>query len=125
MRLPLVPVAALLDLVCVVAFVVIGRASHNEGNALLGILTTLWPFALALAVGWAATLAWRDPLRLLPVGAGVWAVTVGGGLLLRVATGQGAPLAFAIVTALFLAATLLGWRTIARLARSRSTDAAS
>ncbi|CAM3582632.1 DUF3054 domain-containing protein [Nocardiopsis gilva] len=125
MRLPLVPVAAVLDLLCVVVFVVIGRASHGEGNALIGILTTLWPFAFALVVGWAATLAWRNPLRILPVGAGVWAVTVGGGLLLRLATGEGAPLSFAIVTALFLAATLLGWRTIARLARARSADTAT
>ncbi|MBB6173311.1 energy-coupling factor transporter transmembrane protein EcfT [Nocardiopsis mwathae] len=120
MRLPLVPVAAVLDLTCVTVFVVVGRASHGEGDTPVGILGTLWPFALALVVGWIATLAWRDPLRILPVGLGVWAVTAGGGLLLRMAGGDGAPMSFAIVTALFLAATLLGWRTIARLTRSRT-----
>ena len=44
------------DLVLVVAFVLIGRRSHDEGSALAGVLTTLWPFAAGLVVGWALVL---------------------------------------------------------------------
>ncbi|GAA3722698.1 hypothetical protein HDA32_000812 [Spinactinospora alkalitolerans] len=115
--------AALLDVVCVLAFVLIGRSSHEEGNALLGIVDTAWPFALGLAVGWLATRAWRAPARLVGTGLGVWVVTVAGGLLLRVATGDGAPVSFAVVTSLFLGATLLGWRAAALLIERRARRA--
>ncbi|TQN32779.1 DUF3054 family protein [Haloactinospora alba] len=121
MRTLSVPGAAVADLLCLLAFVTIGRASHDEGNALAGIATTVWPFAAALAVSWLATLAWRAPARLVPSGLGIWAGTTVGGLVLRVATGAGAEPSFAVVTALFLAATLLGWRAVTRLARVRAS----
>ncbi|RCV53600.1 DUF3054 domain-containing protein [Marinitenerispora sediminis] len=111
--------AALLDLLCVAAFVLIGRSSHGEENALLGFLGTAWPFAAALAAGWLATLAWRAPARPLRTGAGVWAVTVAGGMVLRVLSGGGAPLSFVIVTAVFLGLALVGWRTVAHLVSGR------
>ena len=56
----------------------------------------------------------------------IWAATVGGGMLLRVASGQGVQLAFVIVAALTLAAMLLGWRLVALFVtrRSRRTNRA-
>jgi len=110
-------VAAVADVVCVLVFVVIGRASHQEGDALLGILTTAWPFLGGLAVGWLAARAWRAPYAVAPAGVIVWLATLVGGMLLRVASGQGTAPAFIIVAAVFLAVFLLGWRLLALLAR--------
>lgn len=122
-----VPVAwaIVFDLVCVAAFVGVGRANHQEGGALLGALSTAWPFVTALALAWAVVSGATalspgqaqqraTPARVLAAGALIWAITVIGGLLMRVAAGVGgAPLSFAIVTAVFLAVTLLGWRAAA------------
>lgn len=113
-------VAAILDVVLVLAFVLIGRASHNEG--LLGTLVTAWPFLAGLSIGWVFTLAWRGPQRIAWTGIGIWLGTAGGGLLLRLVAGQGVQPSFAIVTAVVLGVFLLGWRGIALLvprARSR------
>ena len=52
--------AALLDAAFVVVFAAIGRASHAE-DVLGGLAVTAWPFLVALAAGWAVTLAWRAP----------------------------------------------------------------
>jgi hypothetical protein len=103
--------AFLIDLVLVIVFVLIGRASHGEDAA--GTLNTLWPFAVGLVSGWAAMRAWRTPRRVLWTGIGVWAITVGVGMLLRVVSGQGIQLSFVIVASLVLGAFLLGWRGIA------------
>lgn len=120
MRSYAAPLAFAADLVCVLVFVVIGRIDHESGTALAGIWGTAWPFLAGTVLGWAATRAWRSPARIWPVGVCVWAVTVAGGTALRLATGEGAPPSFVVVTSLFLAATLLGWRAVALLvARSR------
>ena len=50
-------------------------------------------------------------------GLGVWAVTVGGGMLLRAATGQGTALPFIIVASVTLLVALVGWRVIAAIVR--------
>lgn len=110
-RLPLL--ALLFDAVLVTAFVLIGRASHNEG--LLGTLVTLWPFLAGLVAGWLLIRARRAPLRIVWTGLVVWAATVVLGLALRVANGQGVQLSFMIVTTVVLGVFLLGWRGIALL----------
>jgi len=113
--------AGLVDAALVLAFVLIGRASHNEG--LLGTLQTWWPFLGGLAIGWIAMRAWRSPQRVVWTGIGVWVATVAGGLILRVLSGQGVQLSFAIVTTIVLGVFLLGWRGVAllvRRARARS-----
>ncbi|MBR8745110.1 DUF3054 domain-containing protein [Nocardiopsis sp. MG754419] len=110
------PIAALVaDLVCVLVFVVVGKADHATGLTPAAVAGTAWPFVVALVLGWLATLAWRSPVRIWPTGVFVWAVTVVGAMPLRLLTGEGAPLSFVLVTALFLAATLLGWRAVALL----------
>ncbi|MDJ0324155.1 DUF3054 domain-containing protein [Cryobacterium sp. PH31-AA6] len=118
-------VAAVVDAALVLVFALVGRASHGEG--LLGILTTWWPFLGGLAIGWLVLRAWRSPRRIVWTGVGVWLFTVAGGMLLRIASGQGVQLSFIIVATIVLGVFLLGWRAIALLAirmRRRASPAA-
>jgi Protein of unknown function (DUF3054) len=110
-----------IDLLLVLAFVAIGRASHGEDAA--GFFVTLLPFLVGLQSGWLLR-SGRSPLSVVPSGVIVWASTLVLGILLRALTGQGIALSFVIVTALVLAAFLLGWRVLALLAlrlRARRT----
>jgi hypothetical protein len=107
-------VAVVLDVCSVLIFVIIGRASHTQGESLAGIASTSWPFLSGLAVGWAASRAWRRPLALRPAGLAAWLCTVALGMLLRVVSGQGTAVAFIVVALAFLGLFLLGWRVIAR-----------
>jgi len=109
--------AAALDVVLVLVFVLIGRASHDEADTAAGIVTTAWPFLVGLVVGWAVMRAWRAPLALAWTGVGVWVATVVVGMLLRVVSGQGTALSFVIVATIVLGVFLLGWRALARLGR--------
>ncbi len=106
----------LLDICCVLVFVIIGRASHTKGEALGGIASTSWPFLAGLGAGWLASRAWRRPLALRPTGIGVWLSTVVFGMVLRVVSGQGTAVAFIGVALAFLGLVMLGWRLLARLA---------
>ncbi|WES64566.1 DUF3054 domain-containing protein [Microbacter sp. GSS18] len=116
-----VPVLAALtaDIVLVVVFAAIGRASHDE-SVLAGLWTTSWPFLAGLVAGWLVTLAWRAPAAPARTGLGVWAVTVIGGMLLRAASGQGTAVAFIVVASITLLVFLVGWRLIAALVARRS-----
>lgn len=109
------------DLVAVIVFVIIGRASHGEG--ILGLLNTLWPFAVGLLIGHvlALVLGQRETRSNRWVGVIVWVSTVVVGMVLRAVSGQGVQLSFVIVTVLVLGAFLLGWRFVLWLvARRRS-----
>ena len=105
--------AVVLDVCCVLVFVIIGRASHGEGLA--GIASTAWPFLAGLAFGWLAGRTWRQPFRLWPAGVGAWLGAVILGMLLRVVSGQGTAPAFVVVALAFLGLFLLGWRLLASL----------
>lgn len=122
--------ALILDAVLVLVFAAIGRASHAEDPG--GFLLTAWPFLVALLIGHAvAAVLPARPRRPWSIswGAVVWAITVVGGMLLRVASGQTAQAAFIVVATLTLGVFLLGWRaTTAFLRRRRaatSDDAAA
>jgi Protein of unknown function (DUF3054) len=112
--------AVLADVICVLIFVVIGRASHHGGEGLAGVVSTAWPFLAGLAIGELATRSWRRPFALVPTGVGVWLATVAAGQALRVAAGPGTQIAFIAVSAVFLGLFLLGWRAAARLPATRS-----
>jgi hypothetical protein len=116
--------AAAVDVALVVVFVLIGRRNHEEGFALVGVLTTLWPFLAGLAVGWLLMRAWRSPVRVVWTGIGIWLCTVIVGMVLRLATGQGTASSFVIVATLVLGVLLLGWRALALLAARRRSAAA-
>jgi len=105
-----------LDVVCVLIFVIIGRASHAKGETLAGIASTAWPFLAALGVGWLAARGWRRPLAIRPEGLVIWLAAVALGMVFRVVSGQGTAAAFIVVALVFLALFLLGWRLLARLA---------
>ena len=109
-----------LDIVMVLAFVIIGRASHHATGGLPGLAGTAWPFLAGLGAGEAATRAWRRPAALWPTGVGVWLSTVALGMALRVVAGQGTAVAFIVVALAFLGLFLLGWRlAVARIGRLR------
>jgi uncharacterized membrane protein len=123
--------AAVVDIVLIVAFALIGRSSHAEAASPLGLWTTAYPFLAGWLVGFLVVRGWVRPLRLWPTGVVVWVATVAIGMLLRVLTGQGdvagdpLPLSFVIVATIVLAVFLLGWRAlvgpfVARRARGRA-----
>jgi Protein of unknown function (DUF3054) len=117
--------AVVLDICCVLVFVIIGRASHTKGEGLAGIASTAWPFLAGLAFGWLAARAWRQPCRLWPAGVSAWLGAVGLGMLFRVVSGQGTAPAFIGVALAFLGLFLLVWRLLAQAVtglRSRPTS---
>jgi hypothetical protein len=113
----------LLDVCCVLAFTVIGRASHAEADGVAGQARTAWPFLAGLAVGVAASRAWRRPRSVTGAGIPAWLATVAVGMLLRVVSGQGTAVAFIAVALIFLGVTMLGWRLVAQRAAGRATGA--
>ena len=116
------PVAAALDVVCVLVFAAVGRASHAQDDPVTGALGTALPFLVGAAAGW-ALVRWRSGCWPLTLGTGipVWFCTLVLGMLLRVVTGAGTALTFVLVAGVVLAVLLLGWRLAAeRLARRPS-----
>lgn len=109
LRIPALALAA--DLVAVVVFAAIGRANHAEPADLLGVLATAAPFALGALLIRAAPIVRAEPAG-LRAGAVVLAGTAGLGLALRWAFTGSLPASFAVVTAVSLAALLLGWRAL-------------
>lgn len=105
-------IAFAVDVLCVVGFAAGGRAMHDADGPSSAVLTIAWPFLVGLAVGWIVSRAWRRPVNVVPVGAVIWIATWGVGIALRAATGEGIAPAFLIVSALFLAIVLLGWRAV-------------
>jgi hypothetical protein len=111
-----------IDVVALLVFVVIGRISHGESVAPIGIGITAWPFLAGLVVGWVAARAWRHPFAIVGTGIVVWVATLVIGMLLRMASGQGVQFGFVIVATLFLGAFLVGWRAIVALGRRRNAQ---
>ena len=105
--------APIIDVACVLVFVLIGRRNHDEGEALVEVLRTLAPFLIGLTAGWALLartarrgVAWRS-------GIVVWASTVVVGLVLRrFAFERGTAPSFVVVATLFLGLFLVGWRLL-------------
>jgi heme A synthase len=115
-----VRVAFGLDVVFVVLFAAVGRASHEEPDALRGVVLTAWPFLAGAVVGWVLvrSLSHRWPVDVGP-GMSVVLCTVVVGMLLRVVTGQGTAPTFVLVATVVLAVPLLGWRFVASRVGSR------
>lgn len=102
------------DVVAVLAFAAIGRASHAEGLTLAGIAHTAWPFLVGLAVGWVVVLATHlRGERIWPAGVVVWGSTVVIGLALRGLSGAGLSGLFPVIAGISLAVVLLAPRAIA------------
>ena len=118
------PIRIALDLVLVVVFVIIGRASHGEALTTGGILMTGWPFLVGCLLG--SVLA-CVVLRLswLMEGLLVLAITVVVGMLLRGITGWILAIGFLIVATIVLAVFLIGWRMVAWRITVGSPDSGS
>jgi len=112
--------AAVIDVMLIVVFALIGRSSHGEANAPLALWTTAYPFLAGWAIAYVTSGAWARPLRFWPTGVVAWILTVFVGMAIRVATGQGVvdgnplPISFLIVATIVLGVFLLGWRAVAR-----------
>jgi hypothetical protein len=113
--------AFVIDVVLVIAFAAIGRTSHSEGLAPLGILATASPFIAGTAVGWLVVRSLRKswPVEVGP-GITVWFATVLVGMAIRVAAVGSFAWAFLGVAAVTLAVLLIGWRALATRAGTRS-----
>lgn len=112
-------VAIAADLAAVVVFVVIGRRSHAESDALTGLLHTGWPFVVGALSGWLIARGWRAPDSIRPTGLVVWIACVAIGMALRAVSGQGVAVSFFIVATIALGVLVLGWRAATALAGRR------
>ena len=100
----------MLDVVCIVIFVIIGRRNHDESTDAVGTLRTVAPFLIALLGAWVGAKAWRAP-RALATGVVLWIVTVIVGLgVRRFVFGDGTATPFVIVATLVLGLLLVGTR---------------
>jgi hypothetical protein len=106
-------VAFLLDVVCILLFVVLGRRSHHEdGSFLAATGKVAAPFLIALAVGWLVARGWRAPTGLTTVTI-VWVVTVALGMVLRHwVFDRGTAASFVVVASVVTFVLLFGWRVL-------------
>ncbi len=105
--------AFVIDVAFVLIFVLVGRRSHGETAGFTGLMTTLWPFLVALIAGWLVTWAWRRPLAVVWPGIPIWLMTVALGMLIRTSAGQGVQPSFIAVAFVVLGVFLVGWRLVA------------
>ncbi|MGK2308517.1 DUF3054 domain-containing protein [Cutibacterium sp. V947] len=109
---PLVRRALVADIICVILFATIGRASHGRALSPGGLLRTGTPFVLGLAVGWVIVVTARVPAQRWVAGLVVWASTLIVGMAVRYFTNQAVTVFFVTVAASFLALALIGWRAV-------------
>ncbi|MGN0065815.1 MAG: DUF3054 domain-containing protein [Nocardioides sp.] len=106
-----------IDAVLVVVFAAIGYWTHADELTPAGVVSTAWPFLLALLGAHGVLLAAGRRADEILSGLLVWVITVAAGMVIRKVSGDGTATPFIVVATLFNAATLLGWRLIARYAR--------
>ena len=112
------------DILAVLVFVVFGRQTHDETNALGEIAQTAAPFLVAMLGGWWAAGAVRHPTA-LRTGLIVGVITaLVGALVRRYIFGDGIANPFVFVATGFLVAFTVGWRFAMRwVSRRRPTPA--
>jgi hypothetical protein len=108
-----VVVAAVIDVVAILVFVMLGRKSHHEdGSFVAATLKVAGPFLIALVGGWLVARAWKAPTT-FNTGIQIWLVTIVGGMLLRhFAFSKGTATPFIIVASTFTLVFLVGWRML-------------
>lgn len=116
-RIPTLALAA--DVVAVVVFAAIGRASHDESASALGLIATAAPFVVGLGAAWATPVVRAHPTAFRP-GVVVVGCTAVLGLLIRYAFTGRLPWTFALVATASLAVLMLGWRGLAALVAHRA-----
>jgi Protein of unknown function (DUF3054) len=112
--------------VCVLVFSFGGKSSHEASSSDWVVLAIVWPFALSVAVAHAVLLmGGRRTRRLWPEGVLIVSATFVLGMVLRVLSGRGIAVGFLVVAAVFLALSMLGWRTALRLVTNENTKRAA
>jgi Protein of unknown function (DUF3054) len=119
-------VAPLADAACLVAFVALGRTSHDLHGGGGWFLAVLWPFALGWALAALVTRLYAVPPRPSWRAAATCVLGVTLALVLRATlTSRSTPVVFGVVALSFLALATLGWRcalaVYRRLARARAS----
>lgn len=102
------------DIICVLAFVVIGTRNHKTDTGISGVFFVAAPFIISL-IGSRVFMHFQKK-EVLSVENGVTVVlftTAIGMILRRIAFDRGTAPAFVIVATVFLFASMLGWRAIA------------
>jgi len=104
------------DLAALLLFVIMGRESHDEGNAIAGVLGAVWPFIVAWLVvtPLVGALRPRHTAALVPmirVTLLTWAAALPIAIVLRaLALGRWSPWTFYLVALIVITVLLLGWR---------------
>jgi hypothetical protein len=103
--------AAGVDALCLGIFVALGRVSHDISSGIAWYFTVLWPFLIGWFVAALVFGVYKSPLdRWVMLGC-TWIVGCAIALGLRAAaTHRSTPIAFIIVTYIFIGLTTFGWR---------------
>lgn len=108
---PSVRRALVADVVCVILFATMGRASHGEVLSPGGLLRTGTPFVLGLVVGWVIVVTARVAALRWLAGVVLWASTLIVGMVVRYFTGQGVAVIFVTLLISGTMAELTAWES--------------
>lgn len=107
------PSAIAADYVAIAAFALLARAAHQSDDMpfnFSGWLSTLWPFALGVTLGWLITRENKGGL--------IWIITVVTGLVIwGIRNGDVPHWSFIVVATAMSALLMLGWRGLAKLVK--------
>ena len=118
------PTAVALDLLAIAVFALLARMAHQSDDMpfnLAGWASTVWPFAIGVALGWVIVELGRrkntgSGAAATGHGPVVWLVTVITGLVIWGIRNQALPhWSFVIVACVMSALLMLGWRGVSRL----------
>lgn len=107
------PYAIAADYVAIAAFALLARAAHQSDDMpfnFSGWLSTLWPFALGVTLGWLIARENKGGL--------IWIITVVTGLVIwGIRNGDIPHWSFIVVATTMSALLMLGWRGVTKLVR--------
>lgn len=107
------PSAIAADYVAIAAFALLARAAHQSDDMpfnFSGWLSTLWPFALGVTLGWLITRENKGGL--------IWIITVVTGLVIwGIRNGDIPHWSFIVVATAMSALLMFGWRGVAKLVK--------
>ncbi len=112
------PVAPIVDALCISGFVLLGRESHGGDGGVTWFLLVVWPLALGWFAAAAVTRLYTSGSRAQGRLIATAATGIGAGLILRAAvTRRETPLAFVVVAFAVITTATVGWRLVAALLR--------
>lgn len=113
------PTAIALDFVAISLFALFARMAHQSDEmpfTVAGWASTVWPFAIGVALGWVIATVSRTSSGVI-----IWLVTVITGLVIWALRNGDIPhWSFVIVACVMSALLMLGWRGVARLMSTKA-----